>query len=101
MATSSVGGGSRVEIWIQRSRCTSRVPIRGPVETADAPNSAPLSIAALLERAVAMGASDLHVTAGSFPAVRRHGHIELLDDCPMLDPDMIRQLIYRITTTEQ
>ena len=101
MATSSVGGGSRVEIWIQRSRCTSRVPIRGPVETADAPNSAPLSIDALLERAVAMGASDLHVTAGSFPAVRRHGHIELLDDCPMLDPDMIRQLIYRITTTEQ
>jgi twitching motility protein PilT len=71
------------------------------VDLTEHTNAAPLSIDALLERAVAMGASDLHVTAGSFPAVRRHGHIELLDDYPMLDPDMIRQLIYRITTTEQ
>ena len=69
--------------------------------TEHSPVGVPLSIDALLERTVATGASDLHLTAGSFPAVRRHGHIELLDDCPMLDPDLIRQLIYRITTTEQ
>jgi twitching motility protein PilT len=65
------------------------------------PNAAPLSIDALLEVAVEMKASDLHITAGSHPAVRVHGHIHLLEDAPMLDPDMTRELIYRITTTEQ
>jgi twitching motility protein PilT len=55
----------------------------------------------LLERAVELGASDLHITAGSHPVVRVHGHIEALSDFPVLDPDTTRQLIYRITTTEQ
>ncbi len=40
-------------------------------------------------------------TSGSLPAVRLHGHIELLSDFPELDPDLVRQLVYRITTTEQ
>ena len=62
---------------------------------------APLSIDVLLERAVELGASDLHVTAGSHPAVRVHGHIELLRDFAVLDPDSVRELMYRITTTEQ
>jgi len=62
---------------------------------------APLSIDVLLERAVELGASDLHVTAGSHPAVRLHGHIELLRDFAVLDPDAVRELMYRITTTEQ
>ena len=61
----------------------------------------PLSVDALLEQAVARGASDLHLTAGVQPAVRRRGHIELLKDFPVLDPDLLRQLVYRITTTEQ
>ena len=64
-------------------------------------HAAPLSVDALLEKAVALGASDLHLTSGSLPAVRLHGHIELLSDFPKLDPDLVRQLIYRITTTEQ
>jgi twitching motility protein PilT len=62
---------------------------------------APLSIDALLERAVELGASDLHITAGSHPAIRVHGHIELLHDFAVLDPDSVRELMYRITTTEQ
>jgi twitching motility protein PilT len=60
-----------------------------------------LSIDTLLERVVAMGASDLHLTSGSKPAVRLNGRIELLDDLPELDPDIVRELVYRITTTEQ
>ncbi len=75
------------------------LPIAGPVEVSG--HTAPLSIDALLERAVELGASDLHVTAGSQPAVRTHGHIQLLDGFPKLDPDATRQLVYRITTTEQ
>jgi twitching motility protein PilT len=63
--------------------------------------TAPLSIDELLEQTVELGASDLHLTAGSPPAVRLHGHLELLADYPELDPDTVRELIYRITTTEQ
>ena len=48
-----------------------------------------------------MRASDVHLTAGSPPAVRVHGHIELLHEFPELQPDDVRQLLYRITTTEQ
>jgi twitching motility protein PilT len=65
------------------------------------PPPTPLSIDALLERVVEMRASDLHLTTGSQPAVRVHGHIELLTDLPELDSETTRQLIYRITTTEQ
>jgi twitching motility protein PilT len=71
------------------------------VETATPTLESMLSVDALLEAAVNRGASDLHLTAGSRPAIRVHGHIELLEDFPGLDPDMTRTLIYRITTTEQ
>jgi twitching motility protein PilT len=71
------------------------------VELSEQNAVAPLSIDTLLERVVELNASDLHLTAGSKPAIRLHGHIELLQDFPELDPDLTRQLIYRITTTEQ
>jgi twitching motility protein PilT len=77
------------------------VPIDGLVDTSTPASDALLSVDVLLERAVERGASDLHLTAGSVPAIRIHGHIELLDDFPELDPDLTRTLIYRITTTEQ
>ena len=71
------------------------------MELSEHTSAAPLSVDALLEQAVARGASDLHLTSGVQPAIRRRGHIELLHEFPVLDPDLIRQLIYRITTTEQ
>ena len=52
--------------------------------------AAPLSVDALLQAAVDLKASDLHLTAGSHPAVRVHGHIQLLEDFPVLDPDTTR-----------
>jgi twitching motility protein PilT len=71
------------------------------VELSEHHTPALLSVDALLEKAVGLGASDLHLTSGSLPAVRLHGHIELLSDFPELDPDLVRSLVYRITTTEQ
>jgi twitching motility protein PilT len=71
-----------------------------PVEITDHTAATPLSVDVLLEKVVELSASDLHITAGSHPAVRVHGHIELLQDFPVLDPDITRELIYRITTTE-
>jgi twitching motility protein PilT len=69
--------------------------------TADTQAAPPPSIDALLEQVVELGASDLHLTAGSKPAARLHGHLQLLDEHAPLDSDTVRQLIYRITTTEQ
>ena len=83
------------------SRLDLGLPIAAPVELSEHTHAAPLSIDALLERTVELGASDLHLTSGSLPAIRRHGHIELMNEYPQLDPDIIRQLVYRITTTEQ
>jgi len=83
------------------SRYDEDLPIEASVELSEHPSPALLSVDALLEKAVDLGASDLHLTSGSLPAVRLHGHIELLSDFPELDPDLIRQLVYRITTTEQ
>jgi twitching motility protein PilT len=74
------------------------------VEVTEHPNAAttaPLSIDSILERAIELRASDVHLTAGSHPAIRLHGHIELLHDYKVLEPDDVRQLLYRITTTEQ
>jgi twitching motility protein PilT len=74
---------------------------RGAVELSEHAPAAPLSVDALLEEAVERKASDLHLTSGVPPMVRRRGHIESLEAYPDLDPDLIRQLVYRITTTEQ
>ena len=85
------------------SRCRREsLPIHGSVDTAaNTTELRPLAIDSLLETTVEMSASDLHVTSGSHPAIRRHGHIELLTEFPILTPDLTRELIYRITTTEQ
>ncbi len=46
-------------------------------------------------------ASDLHLTAGSSPAIRVNGRIERLSDFEKLGPDDTRTLVYRIVSTEQ
>jgi twitching motility protein PilT len=46
-------------------------------------------------------ASDLHLTAGSPPALRIRGAITRLDEHGVLTPDDTRELIYRILSTER
>jgi twitching motility protein PilT len=60
-----------------------------------------LSIDALLERMVALAASDLHVTAGTAPCVRVHGALQPVEGTDPLMPDDTHQLLYRILSTEQ
>ena len=69
--------------------------------TPHATNAAHYSIDDLLERMVASGASDLHVTAGSEPAVRLNGRLERLEDFERLTPEDTQRLLYRILSTEQ
>src|SRR5919197_1024622 len=59
------------------------------------------SIDDLLERMVALNASDLHVTVGSPPVVRVRGTLEALDGTSELSPENTHQLLYRILSTEQ
>ena len=63
--------------------------------------SAALSIDTLLEQMVARNASDLHVTAGTPPAIRVRGHIQPLESAPSLGSDDLQQLLYRILSSEQ
>jgi twitching motility protein PilT len=55
----------------------------------------------LLAIMVEHDASDLHVAAGSAPAIRVHGVLERLRDVPKMLPDDTRSLVYRILSTEQ
>ena len=71
------------------------------MELSEQTASVPLSVDTILERGIELRASDVHLTAGSPPAVRIHGHIELLHDFGELQPDDVRQLVYRITKTDQ
>ncbi len=59
------------------------------------------SIDALLERMVALDASDLHITVGSHPVVRVRGKLDRLEDAPQLSPEDTQTLLYRILSTEQ
>src|SRR4051794_29534433 len=59
------------------------------------------SIDDLLERMVALSASDLHLTVAAHPVVRVRGRLEPLQDIEPLTPDATQQLLYRILSTEQ
>ncbi len=59
------------------------------------------SIDDLLELVVAHKASDLHLTAGTNPAIRVHGEIQRLDEIEPLRPEDTQQLMYQILSSEQ
>jgi len=60
-----------------------------------------LNIDDLLEQAVARGASDLHVTVGTPPALRIHGHLARVEGIEALDAETTRTMLYRILSSEQ
>src|SRR5688500_9882458 len=59
------------------------------------------SIDALLEAMVALGASDLHLTVGTPPAIRVRGELERMEGYTALTPEDTQQLLYRVLSTEQ
>jgi twitching motility protein PilT len=60
-----------------------------------------LSVDELLRRARELDASDLHLTPGSEPVVRLRGQLERLDGFEKLTAEVVRDLVYRILSTEQ
>jgi twitching motility protein PilT len=59
------------------------------------------SIDELLGSMLGWDASDLHLTAGSPPAIRVRGEIRPVADLPSLTEEDTQQLLYRILSTEQ
>ncbi len=64
-----------------------------PTETVQAQE---LRLVEILYRATLLNASDIHITAGSRPAVRVDGKITFLGDYPILTPEMTQRLTYSI-----
>jgi twitching motility protein PilT len=48
-----------------------------------------------------MEGSDLHITAGTPPAVRVHGDLKRLESYPVLEPATLQKMIYAILTQKQ
>ncbi len=61
----------------------------------------PLHIDDLLRYAVAVGSSDLHLTAGMPGTIRLHGAIRPIEGCPPLDNEMIRDMVFGILPASQ
>jgi twitching motility protein PilT len=66
-----------------------------------APAAGARSVDDLLNLMVAKGASDLHLTVGTPPAVRVRGELERLEGLPPLTRHDTQQLLYRVLSTEQ
>ena len=76
------------------------MPIAHLVDGISPPTSPVLSIDDLLVAMVGRGASDLHLTVGTPPAIRVRGELERLDG-PALTAEDTQQLLYRVLSTEQ
>lgn len=55
----------------------------------------------LLEKMLELGASDLHLTAGTPPQVRANGDLQTLDEFGEMSPNELRRMIYAILTQKQ
>ena len=58
-------------------------------------------LADLLVTVIDRGCSDLHMTAGAAPTVRRNGQLVALDEYPVLTPQLIQKTLYAILSQKQ
>ena len=70
-------------------------------ETAQTTGIRDVPIPELLEIVVDRGASDLHLTTGTPPAVRLNGVLHRLENYEPLEPDQLQRMIYSILTQRQ
>ena len=60
-----------------------------------------VSVQELLSITLDMDGSDLHLTAGTPPAVRVHGDLQRLESYPVMNAEILRRMIYAILTQKQ
>jgi twitching motility protein PilT len=65
------------------------------------PIEAETMIPDLLDVVLQMGASDLHLTAGTPPVIRHLGDLMRLEDYPVLTPQTLRSMVYAIISQKQ
>ncbi|MDY0095394.1 MAG: type IV pilus twitching motility protein PilT [Candidatus Vecturithrix sp.] len=58
-------------------------------------------IDALLEKAVNIGASDVHVTVGSPPIYRLHGDLQIMEGVDPFTPQSVRRMLCELMTEQQ
>ena len=54
-------------------------------------------IDALLKRMAELEASDLHMTSKRKPMLRMHGDMTVIEECPVINPDQMHQILFEIT----
>jgi twitching motility protein PilT len=72
-----------------------------PLASAVGTGVLPTHIDDLLRYAVAVGASDLHLTTNMPPTIRLHGALRPMEDLGSLDSESLRNLVYAILTQRQ
>jgi twitching motility protein PilT len=55
----------------------------------------------LLLEVIERNASDLHLTAGAHPTVRVRGHLQPLEDYPVMTTEQTREIVYSILNNDQ
>ncbi len=73
----------------------------GRTTTEERPSEGELNLHELLSIVLDRQASDLHLTTGSRPQLRLHGHLTPLEDYPELTPSVIQRLMYAAITQRQ
>ncbi len=73
----------------------------GRATTEEQVTEADLSLHDLLAIVLERNASDLHLTTGSRPQIRLHGHLTPLEDYPELTPSVIQRVMYAAITQRQ
>jgi twitching motility protein PilT len=71
------------------------------ISLATSDGSMPLHIDDLLRYAVAVGASDLHLTANMPGSIRLHGAVRPIEGCPALNNELIRDMVFGILPASQ
>ncbi len=71
------------------------------ISVATSEGSMPLHIDDLLRYAVAVGASDLHLTANMPGSIRLHGAVRPIEGCPVLNNELIRDMVFGILPASQ
>jgi twitching motility protein PilT len=95
-----VGDGADPAPPVDRAAAVEDLLATGiPVQSGD--DAMPLHIDDLLRYAVAVGASDLHLTAAMPGTIRLHGAMRPIEGCPPLTNDSIRDMIFGILPASQ
>ena len=69
--------------------------------TEDVPGHEEVNLNDLLEETLTRSASDLHLTTGSRPQIRLHGHLTKLEEYPVMTPQVIQRMLYAAITQKQ